>query len=150
MADAEHDMARLIWTGLIGGGAGRLVDDRWRVRAELSVALGHADRAVSGGRADRHHRAHHRRAHADRARPDRDRRERQRRRRQHRHRPRRALGARRLHARHRARADPRHQRRDPDPAVRRGEGLRAGHADRRHAAMAGGARRRCRRTISRS
>ena len=85
-----------------------------------------------------------------RARPIGDRRERHRRGRQHRHRPRRARGARRLHARHRPQPDPRHQCRDAEPALRRGEGFRAGVADRRHAASGSSPKKTCRRTTSRS
>ena len=80
---------------------------RSRAGADLSVAAGHLDRAVSRGRAVRHAGARAGRGDARPARPDRHHRERGGRRRQHRHRARRALGAGWLHAQPRSRADPR-------------------------------------------
>ena len=100
------------------------------------IAPHHHHRALPGRRPERH--AHPRSGRTDesRARSVHHHRERHRRRRQHRCRPRRSLGAGRLHARHRPQPNPRHQRRIDEFALRRGEGFRAGVADRRHAAMA--------------
>ena len=109
--------------------------DRHRIGAGFPVTPDHAGRAVSGRRTVGHLGAHPGRVDAEPARPAHHHRERERRRRRHRGRPRRARGARRLHAQPRPCADACHQCRHPDPAIRRGEGFRAGVAHRRHAAV---------------
>ena len=128
---AAHDIVGRRYFGIIPG-----CRTAQRRRAKLPDAPHHHHRALPGRRPERRADPHPGRADENRARPDHHRRERHRRRRQHRRRPRRALGAGRLHARHRPQPDPRHQWRVDEPALRRGEGFRADVADRRHAAMA--------------